>query len=873
MNRNSFLPYPRQRQPQFLVSCCLFSLLICPTISCGQSDERPDRTTLPILEDMQLPSAASLMENDAFDWVVLKNDQTVIVAEPLYPRPDTLEKRDEERRRLAAIRRRTEAERKRLQELTFLTLNLAGDTLTDYRIPAASVERIILHEELMLQRTDQLLDSGDIRQAYDLLLFVDQSLPNWGPAVPRFERLLLTEAKQRSEVGDTYAALALLDELAARNIDNADLPIRIGELSTPLIDEAIQATDYGKARYLIGRIESHFPQHPVAKEYRARIESLASDKLKEAQALADKGQHDAAAALARESASIWPPAGNARTMYTRLVSRHQVLRAGVDSLAGPETVFPIPLDSVTRERELTEVPLFEPYSADELTYFRSSFFEKWDPSDLGREVIFTLRETRPYWQSQPILTANQMADAIARRLDLQDPLFDPRLASFVSEFSVRSPTELRLRFSRVPLSIEALFRFPVVVDAAGDSADAAGETAAGGLLSTRLRLTATDETSRSYRRIIPEPDGLDSVQYHVAEVVERRFSDRHKMLQAMIRGDLEYIPELKPWEIDAFRAASRFQTVQYAIPNTHVIVFNPLSESNTSAQLRRCMSFAIDRSGILANVVLRDSRMKHGRLSSATWHQRSYATNRVEEAPVYDIRLAYALRFAAERQLQIAELKKLEKVARLENKERMRQLTTAWRKAKAEAEANGQKPPEAPATEKFEGEKFRAETDVSYIKLPTLRMVVEPDDTALPAAEKIVAYWKKITLDVEIIPGDRPGQPLADDEWDVMYRRVKMDEPLLDLWPVLTSDTSFDITRLNQFPDWMRQEVIGLDYAGSFIEAQDRLFTIHKHIAAQSFIIPLWEVDDYAVFQNTVGGFSDRPLSEYQNVERWTIRP
>jgi ABC-type transport system substrate-binding protein len=856
-------------RPSFLLAVSLITLASSAR-TYGQADERPDRTAFPTLEEMQLPSTATLMNDDPFDWVVLKDDQTVIVVEPLYPRPDTLARRDEERRELEKIRRRTEAERKRLDELRFLTLNLSGDVLTEYRLPVSSVERVILHEELILQRVDQLLDAGDIRQSYDLLLAVDRSLPDWPPAVPRFERLLLTEAKQRSDAGDIYAALALLDELARRNIDNAVLPVRFGELTSPMIEDALRQNDYGKARYLISRIRTHFPQHQVVQKFSQQIESLASQKLQEAQALADGGQHAAAAAAARESAAIWPPAGTARATYSRLISRHQVLRVGVDAFADEQNVFPMPLPAEARSDELTMVLLFEPNTADELTYFRSSFFEKWDPSDLGREVVFTLRETRPYWQSQPVLTANQIADAIARRLDVRDPLFDPRLASFVSEFSVRSPTELRIRFSRVPLSIEALFRFPIVVDGPPDDTAPEGRDV---LLSTRFQRIDTDNTTQAYRRVIPEPDGLDNVQYHVAEVVERKFADRQLMLQSMIRGELEYIPSLKPWEIDAFRAASGFQTVQHAIPHSHVIVFNPLSESNTSAQLRRCMSFAIDRQGILSNIVLRDSEMKYGRVSSSPWHQSSYATNHVIEPPRYDIRLAYALRFAAERQLQLKELKKLEAEARAANKARTRELTVAWREAKAEAEANGQDPPPAPATEKFDGDKFRAETDVSYIKLPPLRMVVEPEETALAAAQKIVAYWQKINLDVEIISGDRQGEPLNGDEWDLMYRRVKMHEPLLDLWPTLTSDTTFDITRLNQFPDWMRQEVIGLDYAGSFVEAQERLLTMHRHMTAQAFVIPLWEIDDFGVFQNSVGGFPDRPLSVYQNVERWTVRP
>lgn len=195
-------------------------------------------------------------------------------------------------------------------------------------------------------------------------------------------------------------------------------------------------------------------------------------------------------------------------------------------------------------------------SADEMTYFRSSYFEIWDPTDLGREVVFTLRETRPTWQSQPLLTANQIADALGRRMDPTSPLFDSRLGSFVREVSVRSPSELKIRFSRVPLSIESLLRFPIIAaprivdndksDATATlepsaemiPADATGAT----LLSTRFKLGEADNTGTSYLRERPEPDGLDPSKYHVAEVREESFTDRNELLKFRFAARLTICP-------------------------------------------------------------------------------------------------------------------------------------------------------------------------------------------------------------------------------------------------------------------------------------------------------------------------------------------
>jgi hypothetical protein len=159
------------------------------------------------------------------------------------------------------------------------------------------------------------------------------------------------------------------------------------------------------------------------------------------------------------------------------------------------------------------------------------------------------------------------------------------------------------------------------------------------------------------------------------------------------------------------------------------------------------------------------------------------------------------------------------------------------------------------------------------IQLPKLRFVVESDDVAMLAAEQMLLRWRALGFDIEMIPADKEGEKLKDDEWDFMYRSVRMHEPLLDLWSLMLTDDNFDVTRLAAYPDWMRQELINLDYATSFIDAQKRLFIIHRHMAAQAFIVPLWELRDFVAFQRNVSGFEGQPLTVYQSIERWEVQP
>ncbi|MEZ6059865.1 MAG: ABC transporter substrate-binding protein [Planctomycetaceae bacterium] len=804
---------------------------------------------------MTLPSADELIQrfNDdkIFDWVVLGNDG-VLVVQPLWPRPDTMQKRAEEIKTLEAANPQTQEERvarnNRREELRYLELELFNDREL-YRLPAGQIAQVINFEDLMLHRTDRLLEEGDVRTAYELLRLVELAAPGWEKAIPRFESLLLREAELQKAKGNNYAALALLDELATRNINNPQLKEQFGTIVDLSVGEAVAADDFSQARHLISRLKNHFPDHEVATKWTDQLQQRSARLMTEAISLADQRRFRQAADSAREADRIWSPTGNMLAAYSTILARHQVIRVAVPRLANAGVISPVPLDAGLRDRELTEVSLLEPESAGELTYFQSDYFEKWEPADLGRQVVFSLRATRPYWQSQPILSANQIADTLSDLLNPELPSYSPRMASFVKEFSVRSPTELAVEFSRVPLNIEAMFRFPIVGIPEDERSNPAAKPRT---LSSRFVLTEESESHRAYQRRIPEPDGLTIQQYHVAEIVEQRFDTRHEQIQAFRRGDVDVLPHLEPWEVDAFQASGKAFVQQYALPRNHVIVFNPLSKTTHSTQLRRSLSLSINRDSLLKNIILRDPEGKYGRVSGAAWHSQSYATSPLVAPPEYNIRLAFALKFAAEESLRIPD--KLKFIA--EAKARALQEKQDWDELEFRS---------------VHGEEIKAVA--AHIKLPKLKMLCVPEQTALQAAAKMVSVWSKIGIEVELIPADKPGETIADDGWDMMYRVVCLKEPVLDLWPLLTSDDTFDVNRLSAYPDWMRQELINLDYVTSFTDAQEKLFQIHRHIAAQAFLIPLWEVDDFIAFRRNVNGFETRPVTTYQDVERWAVKP
>ena len=167
--------------------------------------------------------------------------------------------------------------------------------------------------------------------------------------------------------------------------------------------------------------------------------------------------------------------------------------------------------------------------------------------------------------------------------------------------------------------------------------------------------------------------------------------------------------------------------------------------------------------------------------------------------------------------------------------------------------------------DKKEGE---AEDGPRTKELPTLRLVLEDDPVITRATGQILKFWSTAGFKVEVVP--TTDDPNA---WDMVYHKLKMTEPLTDIWPFLTLSDEATVDGLLVLPDWLKQKLIDLDFTGNFPAAEADLRLLHRHLSAQGFFIPLWEIDDYAVFSTSISGFPQTPVSPYQNVTSWTVKP
>jgi ABC-type transport system substrate-binding protein len=798
--------------------------------------EEPEPPPMPDpkyrLEDLQTPSYEELLTGQPHDWIVTSNDDVFIV-DSVVPRPNTLDKRRQEIIRKEDERRVANPDNRQrltqeLEDLKFLYVSLANvQGNAERRLPILTIKEIIHHEDLMLRRIDALLTEKNVQQAFELLLRLERNWENWPGLDVMHNRFLLTDGQSRLEQGNPLGALTVLRELHARDATFTGLSTSYGEATDQLVAAAIQQDDYRRATFHLNDLANRFPNHPVFQRYNEELSRQVRDLISQAAAAAAGQQFREATLHVEEAARIWPRTPELLPEYRKHVTRFQRLHVGVVELPGDGEAFFLPTPADQRIRPLTTLSLFEVHRLrDGTAYYRTRFLDEWEPFDLGRRMKFTIRQFRQPADLHNVLTAADIVTQLLRRIDPRHPEFDERLSSYIRSVAVHSPQEFTIDFRRVPPRIEPLLaqiRFTAgQVELTATETDAEDSLAAdptrigplnhpGGFVPGEVTVDRF-----SLLRGLPEPEG--TALWHVAEVVERRYKNHEEAMQGLQRGEVALLPDVPDWIVrrlqadEAFRQT--FDVLPLRLPVVQVLQFNPASRVLRSRELRRGLEYAVDRERLLKEVVLKDASLQHGRMVTGPFFSNSPARHVLVQPRRFDVSSAIAMVVAAKKVLTASQV-------------------------------------------------------ISNETLPTLRLVVEPGPIQEEVARDIARIWTKIGVPIEVVPGNAA----APESWDIMLRSLQMYEPLVEIWPFLTVSERAQLSDLDDYPDWLKQEIVDLDRTSDQSRALVKMQDLHRRLWADAAVIPLWEQDRFMVVRKTIKGVPAQPLHCYDNLEFWSIDP
>ena len=895
-----------------------------------QSTEVPLPKKAEVLRN--LPSKADLLTKPPFDWVFLKNDDALTV-KPLQPRPRTLEQINEKRRQLikpptvvrmpgesqdefAGRLRQSADEHKKLREKADnLELDLPDSTRTSddeddssYKINVDKyITEIINFEDIVLRRVDLLLEQGELEDVYELLLFVDRRHLGWPGYDERMNRFLLVDAQRKLADKEAEAAFVLLEQMNERvkaAINSKDPLVRYGKMGEDLqkcsvelgnaidilVDPAVKARDFRQARFHLGRLFKLQADHPSGANWRERLIAETNRLLADAAKASAAGKFDQAAAFADEAALVWPSAPNLKNPHRLFSQRWPILKVGIVGPINPVTSFPFATEATRRRDGLTRLPFFEPARIDGGARYRSRFLESWEPTDLGRQAVFTLRSNRSSSEASPIVTASGAVTALLERLQPDSPHFDERMASFIDGIAVRGPFEFSVKFSRIPVRTEALFAMPLGTDERLSAE-----------LDQRFRVSVTTENSVSLQRSVSEPERV--LQRHVAEVTEIRYLSHEKAIQGLLRGEISMMPNVPAWQLDRLAADGRFFVRKYALPQTHFVQFNPQSKPLRNPELRRGLMYGLDRSQVLRDVMLHDITVRTLRepLPKANVPAKLFPEIGLSYDAAKSELVWNGLSISDQQSRQFAALsydveyrKALQTLVKKSQPDRGRVVSAPWA-TNLSAYNSLVTPREADLSLAFA--LATAAKKSLGAEMRPLRMICESEPLVEAAAKRLIEEWKPLGITVELVTLGQPSQaarpagadrlPVASgqdavaapaaaaapapepESWDLAYRTVRMTEPMMELWPLLSLDKVARVQSIRYLPDWLRQGLIDLDRVADWATTVSSLQELHREVAETVQLIPLWEIDDAIVFRKTVRGIPEAPLHPYQDVESW----
>ncbi|MDB5340597.1 MAG: extracellular solute-binding protein [Planctomycetaceae bacterium] len=618
-----------------------------------EPDESEEFQQLPALDAKPLPSLERLLKGPAVDWIVLIRGTRVLEVEPVSPRPNTLQKlQDRVRKAMDAplpkangtdesARNEEKARRRDLNKFNIVLLKNDEDD-GEYKIHIQNIRQVIHYEDLMLKRIDLLLNEERAADTYELLTSLQQRDPNWPGIAERRDRLKFVEGVMKLKKKLYEQALAQFDQVFIKNPTYPELERQLGLAIDPLVQVAVTAGDYRRARHFIARLKRSFPNHPVVTRWTQELTALATKELQAATAAEQAGDGSLAVDHAELAVKIWPDGSQFGDGYRRICQRYQRLYVGTLELAVGASSTPV---AVERESRLLESGLFEPARMDErLVRYHTRFIQDWEPTDLGRSILFRLKKQTAPWEGGEVVTAGPVVAEIAARLDPTHAEFDERFASYVSGARSLSPFEFSVEFRHAPLRPEALFNFAVPLINTSQTATDAIQTA-------RQRFVRGEVSPERiiYRRALAQPAA--GKEYYLGEIVERRYPSYERLWQGWLRGEITFVPRVPLSDLARVAKLPEVSLFEFAQPRTHLIQFHPRHPALRNNSLRRALVYATDRQTILNDAVLKGQSLARGRLTSGPFAIQHSATNSLVSPHRFDTRLAYSMLLAAKKEL------------------------------------------------------------------------------------------------------------------------------------------------------------------------------------------------------------------------------
>ncbi|WP_254513707.1 ABC transporter substrate-binding protein [Anatilimnocola floriformis] len=291
---------------------------------------------------------------------------------------------------------------------------------------------------------------------------------------------------------------------------------------------------------------------------------------------------------------------------------------------------------------------------------------------------------------------------------------------------------------------------------------------------------------------------------------ERKFPEATPALLALRRGQINVLDRVPPWELARLRNNNEIKLLPYAIPTVHLLIPNSAKPFTANRHVRRALLYALDRESILKQGLLGDESLPGCEVISGPF-------------PKGPDRLPWT--YACDPEIR----------------------------------PRGYDPSLASVLLEI----GRAEAGLNQPTPQALVLAHDDQPTTKIACQSIARQLARIGQPITL--QQTTGGTLNANA-DLQYVEVAITEPLVDVWSLLgPAGIAAPCSPL------MQEHFRGLETAADLAVATSRLQAMHRLVAAELPVIPLWQTTNYLAVHTSLQGLAERPVSLYEDVLNWQV--
>ena len=554
------------------------------------------------------------------------------------------------------------------------------------------------------------------------------------------------------------------------------------------------------------------PGHAETRAAKARFTGRAKVLLDQAAKASPSDRVDRLA----EAARIWPDSDGLESAYREAFRIEPTVTVAVADLADPVGPFPASTSS-DRIARLLYLPILI-NDDDEATRGEASgqLLAALDSVELGKGLKITLRPG-PKWSdgSRPVSSID-VARSLADRALPASPGYHARWADLLERVEAVDEAHVEVKLARPSMKPTVWLLGPVgPAHAASDgwvSATGEGRRPVG---DGPYRWESTSDAATLLHSAATEGSGGSPKIRRIREV---RYPTTASAIEGLIRGDLAMLEHVPPDRLaDLRKESATIKIGHFSTPSVHRIALDGRTAALRNRKLRRALSLAIDRRGLLEEVVLRRPPDDVNLVSDGPFVKGSFVDAQGVEPFAYNPLLAKGLALAARKEL-------------------------------------GGNP---------------------------IRLTLEypPTAEARAVCPKIAEAFTLIGVEIQL--AERNESELeaglhAGRRFDLAYRSSRPAHPLHDAGTLLVPgyDAAPSADALASAASArILQLLVQLDRAPETTSARTLALQVDRESRDELPVLPLWQLEDHYAWRSTLRGPLEAADQLYQGIAAWEIEP